>query len=347
MSPIACPSAVIVINNYNYGRFLRDAVGSALAQTYINLRVVIIDDGSTDESHEVLSHLKRQHPQIEIHYKANGGQLSCFNAMLPYIKDADWVFLLDADDHFPANYVEQMLAAADPSTAMILAENIHYDSRLSQQPITDCRINDLTPIDVPRSAELVLCLRPSLGRPTSALALRAGLCRLILPCYPEKDWRICADQVIVRGASILGGSKRFIRRIGINYRVHGENNYHGTNCQAHARRQRRPKINLSKMLAQRAGLNVSRWWWPIAAPALIREIRDVPYIHRREMKIPAPWHIAAWPIFGARNKCRAIAGQLYRWLMSRHDSLYPLDCYIRRQLGKSTPMRGERGAHLK
>jgi hypothetical protein len=331
------PSAVVVINNYNYGRFLRDAVGSALAQTYANTRVVVIDDGSTDESHEVLSELQRQHPEIEIHYKSNGGQLSCFNATLPYIKDADWVFLLDADDHFPANYVEHMLAAAGPGTAMLLAENIHFDARLGQQPITDCRINDLTPIDVLKSAELVARLRPWLGRPTSALAVRSALYRLIFPYYPERDWRISADQVIVRGASIAGGSKRFVRNIGINYRVHGENNYHGTNYRAHARQQSRPRITLSTVLAQRAGLNVSRWWWPAAAPALIGEIRDIPNTHRRHLKIPAAWHIAAWPILWPLRKCRILAGRTYRWLMSRHDLLYPIDCRIRRQLGRPLP----------
>ena len=46
--------ASIVIINYNYGRFLRQAIESALAQTYNDTEVVVIDDGSTDNSSEVI-----------------------------------------------------------------------------------------------------------------------------------------------------------------------------------------------------------------------------------------------------------------------------------------------------
>jgi glycosyltransferase involved in cell wall biosynthesis len=49
------PSIDVVIDNYNYGRFLVDALESALAQTYPEVHVIAIDDGSTDESREILA----------------------------------------------------------------------------------------------------------------------------------------------------------------------------------------------------------------------------------------------------------------------------------------------------
>jgi glycosyltransferase involved in cell wall biosynthesis len=45
----------ILINNYNYGRFLRDAIDSALNQTYSNTEVIVVDDGSTDSSREIIA----------------------------------------------------------------------------------------------------------------------------------------------------------------------------------------------------------------------------------------------------------------------------------------------------
>ena len=63
----------ILINNYNYGRFLRDAIDSALNQTYRNLEVIVVDDGSTDESREVIaSYGDRIIPVL----KENGERLS-------------------------------------------------------------------------------------------------------------------------------------------------------------------------------------------------------------------------------------------------------------------------------
>lgn len=49
------PVVSIVINNYNYGRFIAQAIDSALNQTYSNTEVVVVDDGSTDNSREIIT----------------------------------------------------------------------------------------------------------------------------------------------------------------------------------------------------------------------------------------------------------------------------------------------------
>ena len=326
-------SVVIVINNFNYGRFLNDSVRSALSQTHANTRVVVIDDGSTDESRQILTALQGVYEKLEIHYKGNGGQLSCFNAALPYIRGADWVFLLDADDQFAPNYVESMLAEATSETAMLLAEIKQYDIRLGEQPLADCRINTEPSIEIQRSAHMVAYLGLWLLRPTSALAVRGTLYRMILPYYPEEDWRICADEVVVFGASIVGGSKRFVRSIGINYRVHGHNNYHGTDPRAHSTRLRKPRIELIAALKKRAGLSL-RGFWPHRAKPVMNESLSIPTHHRRVLNIPSPIHIAAWPLMWPVRKSRPLLGRTYRWLMSRHSCLYPVDQLIRAKLGK-------------
>ncbi len=50
----------IIINNYNYGRFLKEAIDSALNQTYSNTEVIVVDDGSTDNSHEIIAEYGKQ-----------------------------------------------------------------------------------------------------------------------------------------------------------------------------------------------------------------------------------------------------------------------------------------------
>jgi len=86
--------ASIIITNYNYGRFLRECIDSALNQTYPNTEVVVVDDGSSDDSREIIAgYSDRIVPVL----KANGGMGSAFNAGFA-VSSGEVVCFLDADD---------------------------------------------------------------------------------------------------------------------------------------------------------------------------------------------------------------------------------------------------------
>jgi len=86
--------ASIIVNNYNYARFLREAVDSALDQTYRNTEVIVVDDGSTDGSREIIaSYGDRIIPVL----KENGGQNSALNAGFS-LSRGDVILFLDSDD---------------------------------------------------------------------------------------------------------------------------------------------------------------------------------------------------------------------------------------------------------
>ena len=88
------PLVSIIINNYNYGRFLRQAIESALGQTYADTEVIVVDDGSTDDSRDIIA---RANGRIIPVLKDNGGQASAFNAGFE-ASSGDVVIFLDADD---------------------------------------------------------------------------------------------------------------------------------------------------------------------------------------------------------------------------------------------------------
>ncbi len=90
------PKLSILINNYNYGRFLGEAIDSALAQTYRNIEIIVVDDGSTDNSCEIIAGYGDRIIPI---LKENGGQASAFNAGFA-ISTGEWIALLDSDDVF-------------------------------------------------------------------------------------------------------------------------------------------------------------------------------------------------------------------------------------------------------
>lgn len=106
------PVASVIINNYNYGRFLPEAIDSALSQTYSNVEVIVVDDGSTDDSREVISiYGDRVVPVL----KENAGQTSTFNLGFLSCR-GDVVCYLDADDVLLSTAIEyamERFVAAD------------------------------------------------------------------------------------------------------------------------------------------------------------------------------------------------------------------------------------------
>jgi glycosyltransferase involved in cell wall biosynthesis len=88
------PLASIIISNYNYGRFLGGAIESALGQTYLHTEVIVVDDGSTDNSREVLAGFGGR---VQAVLKENGGQASAFNRGFRRSR-GEVIVLLDADD---------------------------------------------------------------------------------------------------------------------------------------------------------------------------------------------------------------------------------------------------------
>jgi glycosyltransferase involved in cell wall biosynthesis len=105
----------IVITNYNYGRFLRAAIDSALGQTMAADEVIVVDDGSTDESKAIIaSYGVRITPILQ----ENRGQRSAYNAGFKASK-GDLILFLDSDDVLDPSVVEQVLAHSDGRTAKV------------------------------------------------------------------------------------------------------------------------------------------------------------------------------------------------------------------------------------
>ncbi len=99
----------IIITNYNYGKYLSQAIDSALAQTYPAIEVIVIDDGSTDDSASIIASYGNKITAI---FKENGGQCSCFNRAFTSSK-GDAIVFLDADDTLLENAVALHVAGLE------------------------------------------------------------------------------------------------------------------------------------------------------------------------------------------------------------------------------------------
>ena len=103
--------ASVIIANFNYGRFLADAIESSLSQTYPETEVIVVDDGSTDDSREVIERFANR---VRAVLKENGGQASAFNAGFE-VSRGEVIIFLDADDYLLPGAVEEACRLlADP-----------------------------------------------------------------------------------------------------------------------------------------------------------------------------------------------------------------------------------------
>lgn len=106
------PEVAIVIPCYRYAHFLPDAVASAVAQTWPNLRIVVVDDGSPDDTAKVAADLAARYPtrRIELVRQANQGLSAARNAGVRATA-SPFVLPLDADDRLAPTAVARLLGA--------------------------------------------------------------------------------------------------------------------------------------------------------------------------------------------------------------------------------------------
>jgi glycosyltransferase involved in cell wall biosynthesis len=211
----------IVISNYNYAAFVTDAIESACRQTHPNVNVIVVDDGSTDNSRD---RLRPYEGRVEIVLKENGGQASALNAGMARCR-GDVVMFLDADDllrpHAAARVADAF--AADPGLSKLQFRMAVIDAAGRPTGVTKPTGHLRAPTGDLRRAELAFPFDlPWL--PGGGSAFRADALRRILP-IPERDYPRCgADWYVVHLTALLGKAA-LLDAVCAEYRVHGRNGY--------------------------------------------------------------------------------------------------------------------------
>lgn len=108
------PRVSVIIPTYNHARYIRSAVESAINQDYENLEVFVIDDGSNDETAELL---KPYQSKINYVYKPNGGTPSALNLGLT-LATGDYVCWLSADDVFMKGKVAKQVGLMESNPSL-------------------------------------------------------------------------------------------------------------------------------------------------------------------------------------------------------------------------------------
>lgn len=128
----------IAIPNYNYGRFLRDCIKSVYRQDIESVRILIIDNASTDESVAIARDLAAGDPRIELRLRPeNLGQHASFNTAVDWAQ-SDYFVILCSDDYLPDGALGRAVAALDrhPEAHLAFGDTLFLEDG-STPPLSD------------------------------------------------------------------------------------------------------------------------------------------------------------------------------------------------------------------
>jgi len=108
----------VIIPVYNVIDFLKECLGSVLNQTYKNLEIILVDDGSTDGSSQICDEYKKKDRRIQVIHKENGGLSDARNYGMKYAK-GEYIAFLDSDDYVENTMYEKLYNKA-------ISENADY-----------------------------------------------------------------------------------------------------------------------------------------------------------------------------------------------------------------------------
>lgn len=216
----------VVIGNYNYGRFIAEAIESVLNQTYPNFELIVVDDGSTDHSREVIqSYGDRLIPV----FQDNAGQGAAFNAGLRHAT-GEIICFLDSDDYYRQDKLEKVVEAfaAHPDWVQLShgRTSIDGDGNLMGRDPTFSSQGDVTP--------LLLKWGRYAWAITSALSYRRSVLDKVLPIPKQPR---AADTYLTATVPFYGQVGSISEPL-MFYRKHGKNRRGQTNNVAYILEQR-------------------------------------------------------------------------------------------------------------
>jgi len=211
----------VVITNHNYGRFLADAIDSALAQSRPGVSVIVVDDGSEDDSRGLLAAYEGR---VEVILKDRGGQASALNAGIARCR-GDVLVVLDADDVLRPEAADLVAAAfaADPDLVKVQFRMEVIDAEGRPTGVTKPFDHLNAPRGDVRRAELAFPFDLA-WLPGGGTAFRLSSLRELLP-IPEADYPHCGADWYLVHLSALSGSAGALDDICAEYRIHGGNGY--------------------------------------------------------------------------------------------------------------------------
>ena len=122
------PLISVIVPIYNVEKYLKKCIQSIVDQTYKNLEIILVNDGSSDNSGKICDEFAQKDNRIKVIHKTNGGLSDARNAGLD-VMSGEWVSFVDSDDFVSLYYIENLLSLAKKTGVDIAS--ISFETNLS------------------------------------------------------------------------------------------------------------------------------------------------------------------------------------------------------------------------
>ena len=326
------PGLSIVVNNYNYADYIAASLDSALAQMDVRDELIVVDDGSTDNSLLTLKpYVDAQ--LIRLIEQRNQGQMKAVRAGIESAR-CDVIVLLDSDDYLLDGYLDRLreIYGTQPDVSFVFSKAEVFGTS-SCNPAQMRR--SLEKMEFPQgligpTRWATLLFFEYVGAPTSGVSFRRGFAERVLALPAEVDATVSlsplmrkllgislheaersgfnADGVIVRCASAVDETKYYNGQPGFAYRIHGANKYASAPLRGRLYLREIRKRKLVRLFTRTFGIEGTA-----TAVELGREIRNRswPRYRLRRLRLRAAYFLAGLKSRGSlRDKLSVAAAAL-------------------------------------
>ena len=135
----------VIVPVYKVEKYLRKCVDSILNQSYRELDIILVDDGSPDNCGAICDEYAKKDNRVRVIHKSNGGLSSARNAALDVIKGS-WVICVDSDDYVHHDMIKRLYEAAIDASAQISICS-HYEEKGEKLLIADRVVDEIRVFD--------------------------------------------------------------------------------------------------------------------------------------------------------------------------------------------------------
>jgi glycosyltransferase involved in cell wall biosynthesis len=276
----------VIIPNYNYAAFVGEAIESALALDWPSVEVIVVDDGSTDESRAVIA---RYADRVTVIHQPNGGQVAACNAGFARSR-GDVVIFLDSDDLLDPQLVREVSRVWRPgiSKVQLQMKIIDGEGRATGALLPQFHV-------VPSSADVKRWVMRAASYPTPPGSGNVYARSYLEQIFPLRGEDRCADSYCLAAAPHLGDVVTIAKPL-VSYRVHGKN----TGAMASLDERRfAAEVRRARERFEFAGKLPNGKYLPRSAAALDRSLTVLPYrlasLSLRPAEHPVP-RDATWKV---------------------------------------------------